>query len=447
MKAAALFFLAASLTAAASPRLDFALGILAGQRGDTVAEAALIARAREADPTAFPLMVRVAGKRQATGDLAGASTLYREFAVAHPERLDAQVAYADFLRESSPDDDFAGQMARETLEKALERYPGELGIQKRLFRIYESLEQRDRSLAMFETVASGPAGYSQTLAAVEMARTLFPKDDPAARERVDSLYLNACREQPAHPVLARAASEHFRTSGRLPEAIEVLAAHTAADPSSLSLRIRQGILLLAADKTEEGEKALLDVLAIDPRQALAHQTLAKLYRKLDRVAEARPHAAEALKIRGGDPPEFVALADEFLAADLPREARLLLEKAVFFNPSDAALLAKLAVAARRDPESRGAASRLFREAESMSGEDGPAADPVFLREFAESLLEGGQTKAAEDRLRLAIRAYPADQGKETAAALRRLASIWIAEKRDAEHTNALLQRADALDSP
>ena len=447
MKPAALLYLAASLTAGASPRLDFALGILAGQRGDTVAEAASIAKAREADPTAFPLMVRVAGKRQAAGDLAGASTLYREFAAAQPERLDAQVAYADFLRESSPDDDFAGQMARETLEKALERFPGELGVQKRLFRIYESLEQRDRSLAMFESVASGPPGHSQAFAAVEMARTLFPKDDPAARERVDALYLNACREQPADPVLARAASEHFRTSGRLPEAIEVLAAHTAADPSSLSLRIRQGILMLAAERTEEGEKALLDVLAIDPRQALAHQSLAKLYRKQERAAEARPHAAEALKIRGGDPPEFVELADEFLAADLPREARLLLEKAAYFNPSDAALVVKLAVATRRDPESRGAASRLFREAEAMSGKDGPARDPVFLREFAEALLEAGQTPAAEERLRLAIRTYPADQKKETAAALRRLAGIWGDEKRNEEAAKALLQRADSLDPP
>jgi predicted Zn-dependent protease len=296
-------------------------------------------------------------------------------------------------------------------------------------------------------VAALEPGHSQTLAAVEMARTLFPKDDAEARERVDGLFRRACDHQPANPVLARAASEHFRTSGRLPEAIEMLAAHTAADPSSLALRIRLGILMLAAERTEEGEKALLDVLAIDSRQALAHQSLAKLYRKLDRVSEARPHAAEALKIRGGDPSEFVALADEFLAADLPREARLLLEKAVFFNPSDAALLVKLAIAARRDPESRGAASRLFREAESMSGQDGPAADPEFLREFAESLLEGGQTKAAEERLRLAIRAYPAEKKKETAAALRRLAGVWTAEQRNTEAANALLQRADSLDPP
>jgi tetratricopeptide (TPR) repeat protein len=447
MKFPALYWLAVSMPIKASPRLDFALGVLAEQRGDATKAAAAIGKAREADPLAMPLMLRVAGQRQAEGDLAGASTLYREYAAARPERLDAQLAYADFLRESSPTDDFATKLALAILEQSLERFPGELGVQQRLFRIHEALEQRDRSRAIFESVASAGPGRSQTLAAVEMARTLFPKDDPVARARMDELFRDACRGDPADPVLARAASEHFRNSSRLPDAIEILAAHTAADPSSLELRIRLGILRLAAGRMEEGEQTLRDVVAIDPRQALAHQALAKLYRKQERVAEARPHAAEALKIRGGDPAEFIALADEFLAADFPREARLLLEKAVFFNPADASLVVKLAVASRRDPGSRATASRLFREAETLSGKDGPAGDPVFLREFAESLLEGGQIPAAEARLRLAIRAYPAEEKKETAAALRRLAGIWQRENRNAEAAKALLQRADSLDPP
>ena len=72
-------------------------------------------------------------------------------------------------------------------------------------------------------------------------------------------------------------------------------------------------------------------------------------------------------------------------------------------------------------------------------------DPVFLTEFAECLLESGQTKAAEERLRAAIRTYPPEQKKETALALRRLAGIWQAEKRNEEAAGALLQRADSLD--
>jgi len=60
-------------------------------------------------------------------------------------------------------------------------------------------------------------------------------------------------------------------------------------------------------------------------------------------------------------------------------------------------------------------------------------------------LEAKQTKAAEERLRTAIRTYPPDKKKETAAALRRLAGIWQAEKRNEEGAKSLLQRADSLD--
>ncbi|WP_367871230.1 tetratricopeptide repeat protein [Luteolibacter sp. Populi] len=440
-----LIWLGSLLVAGASPQLDFALGVLAGQRGDQVASATAIEKARAEDPTAFPLVERVAGMRRAAGDVEAASTLYRDFAKAAPERLDAQIAYADFLRDASPDDDFAAKMARETLEKAAERFPKQIGIERRLFRIYETLEQRERSRAIFEKLASSNRGDGDTMAAVEMARTLFPKDDLAGRVRVDELLRKAVEASPENPVLARTASEHFRNTGRLPEAVQMLELHVAADPASMDLRTRLGILQLAAERQAEGEKTLLDVLAIDPRQALAHQSLAKLYRKLERADEARPHAAEALKIRGGDPSEFLTLADEFLAANDPREARLLLEKAVFFNTSDAALAVKLAVATRRDPESRERASRIFREAEAQAGSEGPAKDPVFLTEFAESLLEGGQIPAAEARLRAAIRAYPAEQKKEAAAAMRRLAGIWEEGKRNAEAAKALLQRADALD--
>ena len=335
MKRAALFAIVASATAGASPKLDFAYGILAGQRGDRAAEAAAMEKARAGDPLAFPLVTRVAEQRHAAGDLEGASTLYREFARDQPLRLEGQLAYADFLRSASPDDDFAAKIARDTLEAALKNFPGDLDVRSRLFRIYESLEQRDRSLAVFESLAGPDAGIRETLMAVDMARTLFPKDDAASRSRMDDFLERACGRSPENRLLARTASEHFRTTGRLPEAVGILADHVAAAPSSLELRTRLGILQLAA----------------------------------------------------------------------------------------------------------------AREAENLSGVEGPAGDPVFLQEFAETLLESGQPRPAEERLRAAIRAFPAERKKETAGALRRLAGIWRQEKRNGEAAESLLQRADSLDPP
>lgn len=430
----------------ASPRTEFAVGVLEECRGNFAAASLAFERARIADPSARPLVERAVDERLARQDLEGASSLWREFAAAVPDRPDVQLAYADFLSNQSPDDDFAARLACEVLEKTLPSVPDDLPVWERLFLLYERRGLREKSLAVFEEVASesrlnGP----RVRAAASMARTLFPSADPVVRGRIDGLFRRAMEKVPEDPVLARAASEHFRTTGRLEEAIGILAAHGEAKPSSLDLRVRRGILLLAAGKEPEGERVILEVLEVQPRHGLAHQSLAKLYGRWDQPGKALVHSAEALKIRGGTPLEFLKLADEFLAVGRPREARLLLEKAVFDHPDHAALLAKLAIAARRDPEGRDDAPRWFREAENLSGGNGPAAEPDFLLESAEVMLEAGQQPAAEERLRQAIRAFPPDRKRETAAALRKLAGLWEKDGRNMEAARALLNRAQALD--
>ena len=437
-----LFLLLFAPTAVAGPRQDFARGVLERSRGNDPTE--WFEKALEADPGAWPLAVEVAGIRRAEGDIAGASALLREFSTAYPERLEVQLAYADFLRESSPGDDLAAKLAGEALEKTLESHPGELAVIRRLFRSYEERGMREKSKELFDQVVARP-GAGPALAAAEMARTLFPGNDAEARAQVDAVFEQAMARSPGDPVLARAASEHFRKSGRLPKAVEMLRMHTEAAPTSLKLRVRLGVLLFAAEKGDEGEAVLKAVLEIDPRQGLAHQALAKYYRRLEDPDRARPHAVEALKIRGGDADEFVKLAGELLDGDEPRQARLLLEKGLFHHAEDAAIAVKLAIATRRDESTRDTAAWRFREAEALSGTEGPATEPTFQLEFAECLLESGNTPAAEKRLRTAIKAYGPEEKKETARALRRLAAIWNDEGRNEAAGRALLKRAEGLD--
>lgn len=436
------FLLFIPLSVLGDSKQDYARGVLERSRGKDPTE--WFERALEADPGAWPLVSEVAGLRQAAGDIAGASSLLREFSKEHPERLDAQLAYADFLRESSPEDDLAAKLAGEALEKTLERHPGELAVIRRLFRVYEQRGMRERSMALFEEVVERP-GAGPALAAAELARTLFPGDDEEARARVDAVFERAMARTPADRVLARAASEHFTNSSRYGKAAEMLEAHVAADPTSLELRVRLGVLFFAADRGEEGERVLREVLEIDRRRARAHQALAKYYRLQEDPERARPHAVAVLKIRGGDADQFVKLSDELLDDDRPREARLLLEKGLFDHPEDPAIAVKLAIATRRDETARSGAAWRFREAEALSGTDGPATEPAFQLEFAECLLESGDTPAAEKRLQTAIKAYGREDEVEMARALRRLASIWQEEGRNEAAARSLLRRADALD--
>jgi predicted Zn-dependent protease len=442
-----------SLTAicpAEDPLLDFTRGLLAESHGNQADASKYYESAAAAAPDALPLAARVAARRLAAGDLEGAATLLRTFAEHHQDRLDAQLHYADFLRESCPNDGIADQLASETLQRALIKFPGNPAIASRLFRALEARHLRDQSLALFQKFSADSARSPETaLAAADMARVLFNSNDPAGRAALDQIYESSIAHQAADPALARAASEYFRATKRPDRTISALEAHACANPSSLDLRTRLGILQLAANHTSDGELTLREILAIDPQRALAHQALAKLYRQQNKPDAARTHAAELLKIRGGEPSEYLTLADEWLAIGDARSARLLLEKGAFRYPDSATLAAKLAIATRRDPETRRLAPRLFREAEALAaaGDAEAVRTPEFLAASADAFIESGESNTAEQRLRDAIRSFPPDSKKETATALRRLAGLWESEHRNASAAQSLRHRADSLDPP
>lgn len=426
--------------AAAGPRLDYALGVLARKRGETEEARRRFESARAADPTAFPLVEIAIRQCLSTGDRAGAVKLYRDIAAARPENLSIQLVYADFLDAEGKGDSIARKLSDEALQAALARYPGHPEIIRRLFDHASGNRQRQEELLAL----LGKEDPASSMLYTRLSRTLFDADDAEARKRVDEHLQLSFQANPGSAELARSASDHFRNSGRPAEAISILEEHVRAAPSSLDMRVRLGILYFAAKRDEEGERALKEVLDINPNEGLAHQSLAKFYRLREQPEPARIHAGEALKIRGGSASEFLKLGNEWLDAGNPREARLLLEKAVFVHPDNRDLAEKLAIATRRDPETRDQAARLFREAEAAKPVDGKT-DPAFLVESASALIDEGQGKAAEERLRNAIRAYPAESKKETAAALRQLAALWEKENRNLDAARSLRQRADTLD--
>ena len=443
MKAAigCLCLLSTPLLAADNARLEYAIGVLEEARKLNTAQDHF-EKARLADPIALPLVQKAVAQRLATDDRGGAVKLFRDLATARPDDLKVQLLFSDFLAQQGQGDSMATKLATDALEPSLKKHPGNPQIIRRLYQFYRTSDRESQAAALLDQLA--PADPESALLYATLSHSAEEADEAAKREKLDQHYLLALAAHPEIASLARTASEYFRESERLDMAIDVLERHVKAAPSSLDLRTRLGVLLFAAKQDEKGEAVLKQVLEINPNQALAHQALAKFYRSHDKPELARYHASEVLKIRSGSPDEFLKLADEWLAAEDPRSARLLLERAVFNHPDHFELLQKLAIATRRDPETRENAARLFREAEAAK----PAEvknDPAFLIESAETLIAQGQSKAAEERLRNAIRAYPPEAKKETAAALRRLADLWDSEKRNADAAKSLRQRADALD--
>ncbi len=431
--------LAAQDTALA--RREFAQAVLAGQRGDAEAKAKHEEAARIAHPTAILLVDRAARRAIKDDDIKTASTLYRTLAENRADSLHAQFLYVDFLRAQSKEDDFALNLAVDKLESLQKELPSDPQVLERLLRLYEQQGLRPKSEALYQAYLKLP--QPDPAVAEMFTRILRDQDDAQSREQLDRMYRQRMEETPEDPNLARAASEHFRKTSRVPEAIALLQTHVKAAPSSLDMRVRLGILLLADKKTAEGEAALVAALAIDPTLFVAHQSLAKLYGQQEKPDLARKHRSEMLKLRGGDATEFRDVGQEFLKANDAKSARILFEKACFDYPKDVDLLYLRAVATHLDAEESAKAPALFDEAEKLAKE--PTRNPLYLRNAAESFWTAKQTDKAEARLRDAIKAYPAAEKKESAAAIRLLASWWQQQNKNADAAKALLQRAEMLE--
>lgn len=426
----------------ASSLLDFSYGVLESQRGDPERAAELYESAYKADPLAMPLVRIIVESRINNGDRSGALVAYEQVIAAHPEDAMIHLEYGDFLERIGRGDGLADRKREEAYQQAMEILPGSLAPIERMIRFAREKSDDDRARELLESLDFDSQEAVRYYASI--TKSLYDGKDEAAQKRIAESYEKALAEHPQWAGIARAASEYFRAAGDLKKAIQMLELHTTAVPSSLDLRIRMGILHFASGQNEEGERALKEVIAIHPRKALAHESLAKFYRKQDQPEQALHHSAEVLKIRGGTAEEFEKTASDFFAAEQFREARLLLEKAVFKHPDNARLLMQLALAAVRDPESQHSALRLFREAENMIT-DPSDMHPDFLLAFSQELITQGHNQAAEERLRKAIRTFPKTATKETAAALRALAGIWNAEGRNTDAARSLISRAEALE--
>lgn len=422
--------------------LDFSYGVLEQYHGNHEKAAEFYRSAYAGDPLAMPLVRRIATIHMQSGDKPMALRAYERVIAEKPGQTDVQIEFGDFLETIGRGDAMADRKREAAYLEVLKNMPGQVLPIERLIRMAREKGNDEKARQLLETLElKSPEAVRYYVATT---RSLYDVSDEAAQKRIAKAFRGAMDEFPQSEEIARAASDDFREKADLPSAIAILEKHAHALPSSLDLRIRLGILHLAAGEDEKGLNVLREVLAIHPRKVLAHESLAKWYRKNNKADEARHHSVELLKIRGGTAEEFEQLAVELFDAGKICDARLLLEKAVFDHPENVKLLSQLAIATVRDPESKAGALRLFREAENVIT-DPATTDPNFLLEFSKELVAQGQNQAAEERLRKAIRMFPREANKETAQALRALAGIWEKENRNADAAEALISRAEALE--
>lgn len=423
--------------------LDFTYGALEEARGNGETARVHYQSAYQKDPTSLPLVRLEVERLLSENDRGSAFGVYEALLGSRSDDAMLWVEFGDFLARVGRGDGLADAKRIEAYETVLELLPGDYLPVERLIRFSREKGNDDRARELLEELDLDTPESVRYY--VSTTRSLYDSRNEDAQARISDCFSKAMQNHPEWADIARAASDHFRGKGDVEKAIQILRQHVEVRPSSLDLRIRMGILMFVVDRDSEGVKILGDVLEIHPKKALAHESLAKHYRGSGMLEKARHHAAELLKIRGGSAGEFIELSEEMLDAGEVRSARLLLEKAAFDFPEDAELMMKLALAIAKDPETKDDSARYFREAENMLGNPADMS-PEFLLQSARELIAQGESKAAEERLRNAIRNFPPDAKGESAAAMRELAGIWISEGRNLDAAEALKKRAEALEN-
>jgi predicted Zn-dependent protease len=429
---------------------QFAKGVYAEQNQDHQGARKLYEASLADAPHTYYLARKTSTSQLATNDLPAASGTLRHYAQEHPDHLDSHIDYADFLNQYTPRDATARNTAIETLERANKNFPHTSAVFSPLINLYENNEEPDKSRALLRAQFDAPeAGPFHWMSLAPIVRTLLPSDSPELPERLETIALKTAETGIEFPSAVRSVSDYYRKTGRLAEAIVVLQKHVEAVPNSLELRTRLGLLLIYADRTEEAEASLLETLSIDHDQVLAHKALAKLYADAGDIDKSLHHRSEVLKIAGGDPQDFLELANEYLKNEQPHPARLILDNARFDHPKHVGIATRLAIATLRDGDTE-IATLQFRLAEALAKDSKDPDDKKFLGanfqlEFAGALRDAGDLPAAESRLREAVRNTPPEKPKQAARALRELAKLWLDQDKNHSPATSLLKRAASLD--
>ena len=385
----------------------------------------------------------------ATAKKEEATLLLRHFAEQNRNHLTSQLDYVEHLETFYSEDHIGKEAILETLTLANENFPHHLAVFPQLIRKYESLEDRENSLSLLEKQLQAPPEHSAHWATLlSLFQTLYPSDSLDGQKHTQQAIANLTEHGLSSPSTARKVSEYHRQQGNFPKAIEVIEKHLSLVPASNSLRVRLALLQLSLDDEESGEKNLLAALQVDHKTVLAHQSLAKLYLKKDLPLKALHHKAKLYHIRGGDAEEAVELAQQYLDAAQPNPARRLLERALFYEPDDPSLAARLGMTFLQEEQSK-KALEFFRNAEQIAKEsesDLFLNDPDFHYHFAQALQQEGEFPAAESRLRQAADGLNLDEEpSKYARAITDLAALWLEQDKNQGPARALLERAISLD--
>jgi tetratricopeptide (TPR) repeat protein len=138
--------------------------------------------------------------------------------------------------------------------------------------------------------------------------------------------------------------EAFRTSNRVPEAVDCYRKAIAMDARQVDALANLGVALTAQKKIADAERSLREAIALAPNHLPAMLALARLLAETDRHDEALNAWERVVRLAPNNPVFQCCLGAAWISAGDPYRALVALRKAVELEPRHAEAHAKMALA-------------------------------------------------------------------------------------------------------
>jgi tetratricopeptide (TPR) repeat protein len=201
------------------------------------------------------------------------------------------------------------QEAAEHLERTGRLRPNDPEVQVRLARAWNMLDRPDDARALLRDVLEQHPEHGlalRTLGQIELMRRRPAIAEPLLRRAARALpddyqthwflfqsLSQLKREREANEVLERAE----RLRDRSARIGELRSRRMSEQPLDPALHVEMGVLLLRSGQDDQGERWLLNALALDPQYAPAHAALADLYQRKGDRERAEQHRRLAAQER------------------------------------------------------------------------------------------------------------------------------------------------------
>lgn len=357
---------------------------------------------------------------------------------------------ARFCATYAPDDPFENDLARQTLETALQKFPKKPEVYGFAAVTYLAQGLRNDAIVIMDKAFRQPVSEpSFWLTLGRAAQQVWPLAQVEVRDehinRVNAFYLKALRFAPGvknEPVQMEVA-QYYLLSNQLAEARD-LCLKIVGQSGNLQAR---KLLHRLHDAFGDKDKALEQLIAIvsaDPADVEQRRLLASAYESREDFANAVPHLEAAIQIGGGEGEDYLHLGDLMLRGMQFDKLIQLSQRCAKLFPDQAMFYVQAALA-QRSLEQWDAAIESFAKADRLAqAGNGELSNHRFYFQYGVTLERGGRHDEASRILEKSITLTPPDEVEIASNTMNYLGYMWLELERHLDKAGELILKANEL---